>query len=248
MSEREHEITRAFVRIASSLATGADVVDMLSGLTTDCARLLDIESAGLLLADRRGVLHVLAASSESTRDVELYQLQDEQGPCVDCFRGGSPVSVPDLREEKDRWPLFVTKSLSAGIASVHAVPLRLRESVLGTLGLFGARPGVLNADDASLGQALADVASVALVQDKAVADQAAVTEQLQGALRSRVVIEQAKGVLAQVGDLEMDQAFNALRRYARDLNLRLSDVARSVVDRSLPAQVVLDHARARGSR
>ena len=133
---RERGVTDAFVSLATALADGLDPVDLLSGLTADCARLLDVASAGLLLADRRGVLHVLAASSEETRSLEVFQLQREQGPCLDCYRSGAPVSVADLRAETARWPLFVEAATEAGFASVHAVPLRLRDNVLGTMGLF----------------------------------------------------------------------------------------------------------------
>ena len=244
--DREAAVTQAFVELASSLASGYDVVDLLSGLTSDCARLLDIASAGLLLADGLGVLHVLAASSEQTRLLEVFQLQRAEGPCRECFLTGTPVSVPDLEEEADRWPQFVPAAKAAGFASVHALPMRLRDSVLGTLGLFGAAPGALNPEDLTLGQALADVASVALVQSRAVTDQAAVSEQLQTALASRVVLEQAKGILAQQGGLDMSEVFGVLRRYARDHNLRLTDVAQAVVSRSLPAKQLLDHAHSRG--
>ncbi|MCZ2858017.1 GAF and ANTAR domain-containing protein [Blastococcus sp. VKM Ac-2987] len=238
-ASRERDVTGSFVRLASSLVSGYDVVDLLSELTADCAHLLDIASAGLLLADERGVLHVVAASSERTRQLELFQVQRADGPCRDCYLDGAPVSAPDLRTEADRWPQFAPAALRAGFASVHAVPMRLHDQVLGALGLFGTSSGSLDPEDLSLGQALADVASVALVQDKEKSDQRSVNEQLQTALQSRIVLEQAKGVLAQQGALQMDEAFAVLRRYARDHNLRLTAVAEAVVDRRLPAQQLL---------
>jgi GAF domain-containing protein len=239
---RERGVTHAFVSLARNLADGFDPVDLLSGLAEDATQLLDVASTGILLADPRHVLHVVAASSEAARALEVYQLQREQGPCLDCFRTGVPVSVPDLPAEAARWPLFARAAAGAGFASVHAVPLRLRDTVLGTMGLFGAQLGALDDDDLELSQALAYVAAVAIVQDRAAADSALVNEQLQTALNSRVVLEQAKGVLSQRGDLDMDRSFAVLRRYARDHNLRLTDVARAVVRRELPAQRLLDHA------
>jgi transcriptional regulator with GAF, ATPase, and Fis domain len=233
------------VALASTLANGYDVVDLLDELTGDCARLLDIASAGLLLADDRGVLHVLAASSDVTRQLEAFQVQREDGPCLECFRTGSLVAATDLSQAADRWPQFVPAAVAAGFRSVHAVPMRLRESVLGALGLFGTTTGSLNDEDLALGQAFADVASVALVQDRAAADNAAVRDQLQVALTSRIAIEQAKGILSQVGNLEMKQAFDALRGYARSRGLRLSDVAADVVSRTLPPVDVLAPAAKR---
>jgi transcriptional regulator with GAF, ATPase, and Fis domain len=246
-TNREREITEAFVNIASALATGYDVVDLLSTLTGSCAQLLDVAAAGLLLADASGVLHVLAASSENTRHLETFQVQRAEGPCLDCYTSGSPVIVPDLAAEAGRWPHFVAAAHTVGFNSVHAVPMRLRDATLGAMGLFGTKVGALNDDDLRLGQALADVATVALIQDKAAADSATVNEQLQSALTSRVIIEQAKGVLAQHGDLDMDQAFAALRRYSRDHNLRLGESAQQLVARTLAASHVLDHARSTGA-
>lgn len=248
MSRSESEVSRAFVSLASSLATGADVVDLLSDLTAACARLLDVASAGLLLADQHGTLHVLAASSERTRELEVFQVQRAQGPCLDSYLSGEPVLVADLAAATDRWAQFVPHARQAGFASVHALPLRFNDLRLGTLGLFGTAVGDLNGNDLSLGQALADVASVALVQDRALDDRNAVNEQLQTALTSRVVLEQAKGILAQQGDLDMVGAFQALRRYARDHNQRLTDVARAVTSRQLPGQQLLEHVSARRTR
>jgi transcriptional regulator with GAF, ATPase, and Fis domain len=239
---RERDVTKALVSLASSLVNGYDIVDLLSNLTADCARLLDVGSAGLLLANGRGVLSLLAASSEATEHLELFQLQQEEGPCLDCYKAGSPVLVPDLGEETDRWPQFAARAGMAGFVSVHALPMRLRGETLGTLGLFGTTVGALNTDDLNLGQALADVASVSLVQDSPVADKRSLNEQLQGVLTSRVVIEQAKGVLAQQGGSDMTEAFALLRRYARDHNLRLTDVAQGVVSRSLAAELLSDNA------
>lgn len=243
---REAAVSRAFVELANSMVDGVDVVDLLGRLTAECAQLLDIASAGLLLADRRSVLHVVAASSEATRSLEMFQLQREQGPCLDCFHTGEPVSVPDLSAEAERWPAFVGAAQDAGFASVHALPMRLKDNVLGALGLFGTTAGALDDDDLNLAQALAHVASVALVADRASTDRTAVAEQLQNALSSRVLVEQAKGLLAQLGSLEMEQAFGALRRYSRDHNERLSDVAGRVVSRKLGGQAVIDHALSKG--
>ncbi|CAA9232430.1 MAG: hypothetical protein AVDCRST_MAG50-1252 [uncultured Acidimicrobiales bacterium] len=237
--DREREVTSAFVNLANSLVDDFDVVELLSALTTECARLLDIASAGVLLADRRRVLHVLAASSEATRNLELFQLQREEGPCLDSYHDGAAVSVPDLEREAERWPQFVRAATQAGFASVHAVPMRVRGHRLGTLGLFGRHVGSLREEDLSLAQALAHVGSVAVVHGTAVADQAALAAQLQTALESRVVLEQAKGVLSQVGDLDMDGAFSALRSYARSNNERLAEVARAVVSRELAAGQLL---------
>lgn len=245
-SDREGAVVGAFVELANSMVDGADTVDLLSNLTADCARLLGIASAGLLLADARGVLHVVAASSERTRNLELFQLQLEQGPCLDCYHQGAAVTVSDLSREAERWPQFVAAATAAGFASVHALPMRLQDKVLGTLGLFGTEVGPLQDHDVILGQALAHVATVALVSARAATDQSAVTEQLQHALSSRVLSEQSKGLLAQFGNVEMDQAFAVLQRYARDHNERLSDVARRLVTRELSGRRVLDHALAKG--
>jgi len=244
--QRERSVTQAFVSLSNSLVDGFDVVELLSSLTADCAELLDVASAGLLLADQRGVLHVMAASSERTRDLELFQVQRDDGPCLDCYRSGTTVSVPDLRVENARWPQFVPAAQAAGVASVHAIPMRLLGDVLGALGLFGPSTGALNNEDLSLAQALAHVASVAIVAGNAIADKTAVVQQLQNALDSRVIVEQAKGFLAQSGALSMDQAFDRLRRYARSRNERLTAVAQAVVSRDLRAEQVLGEVTEHG--
>ena len=241
---REAEINRAFVALASRLVDGFDVVDLLSELTERCTGLLDIASAGLLLADASGTLHVLAASSERTRLLEIFQLQRAQGPCRDCYLSGASVSVADLASMQERWPDFVPRARDLGFASVHALPMRLHDRVLGALGLFGTSVGTLAPDDLALGQAMADVASVALVQDMSARDAGAYNEHLQAALTNRVLLEQAKGVLAQLGDIDVADAFTVLRRYARAEGVTLSTVARAVAAREVDARVVLQTAAA----
>jgi GAF domain-containing protein len=245
---REDDIVVAFVAMAGSLVGGADTTVLLNTLTSDCVRLLDVSSAGLLLADRRGALHVGAASSEHAADLEAFQAQREQGPCHDSYNDGRPVLVPDVAAAADRWPAFARVATRHGVASVHAVPLRLRGRILGALGLFGSQPGELNERDIRLAQALADVATVALVQDRVAADQESLNEQLQIALDSRVVLEQAKGALANEGGLDMAQAYAALVRYSRDHNIKIADIARAVVARALPARAVLEHLRTAQNR
>ncbi len=237
--DRERPVADALVGLATALATGSDVVDLLSTLTSDCAELLDVASAGLLLADDRGVLHVMAASSERAADLEAFQSQRRQGPCLDCYRTGAPSSVPDLAAAAGRWPDFSAVAAQLGIASVHAVPMRLRSRTLGALGLFGSRAGALDEADLRLAQALADVASVALLQAGAAVDGDALTARLRAVLDARVVVEQAKGVIAHTGALTVDAAFGRLRSHARASGRPLADTARAVVDRDLPAVVLL---------
>lgn len=242
--KRERDIIRAFVDLTNELVDDYDVVEMLSRLTTSCAQMLDIASAGLLLADAQGVLHLVASSSERTEHLEILQLQREEGPCLDCYRDGRAVVAADLETIKERWPQFHEAAEAGGFASVHALPMRLRDSVLGTLGLFGESSGSLAQEDLALAQALVHVASVALVNEKSAADHATVNQQLQHALNSRIVVEQAKGVLAHTGGLEMDAAFAVLRRYARDRGRRLTDVAAEVTRRELRGETLIEHARA----
>jgi transcriptional regulator with GAF, ATPase, and Fis domain len=236
---REPEVTAALIKLADSLIADFDLVEVLDELARDCVRLLGVTAAGLLLASPTGELHVVAASSEQTRLLELFQLQREQGPCLDCFHQGEPVSATDLAVEPHRWPLFAPAALHTGYRSVHALPLRLRQQILGALNLFGDQPGALDQQAARLGQALADMATITILHERALRESEVVAAQLQTALISRVVIEQAKGVLAERGSLTMEDAFQVLRRHARDHNLRLHDVAQGIVERSVdPASIL----------
>ncbi|WP_299057375.1 GAF and ANTAR domain-containing protein [uncultured Nocardioides sp.] len=240
---REREIIAAFVQLSNELVDDYDVVEMLAQLTASCARLLGISSAGLLLADGADTLHLVASSSERTHHLEVFQLQRDEGPCLDCYREQRAVLTPDLDAETARWPEFCRAAEIVGFRSVHALPMRLKDNVLGTLGLFGDEAGALGEEDLALAQALVHVASVAIVNERSAHDRATVNAQLQHALSSRVVVEQAKGVLAHAGGLEMDVAFTVLRRYSRDHGRKLSDVAGEIVARELPFATVLDHAR-----
>jgi GAF domain-containing protein len=226
---RERVLTEAFVSLADTLVTDYDVIDLLHRLCSDSVRLLPVDAAGLLLSDQRGTLRVVSSSTEQAHLVELFQLQANEGPCLDCFRTSRQVVSADLGEEA-RWPRFVEHARQAGYRSVHAVPLRLRSETIGGLNLFGRTPGVLPPHALRVGQALADVATIGILQERALRRQEVLAEQLQGALNSRVIIEQAKGMLAERGQIDLQQAFALLRSHARTRQQRLSDLARDVVD------------------
>jgi transcriptional regulator with GAF, ATPase, and Fis domain len=237
MSEMaELQIADVFVEMADTLVDDFDLIDFLHVLTERCVQLLDVSAAGLLLTDGQNKLQVVAASSEQTRLLELFQLQTDQGPCLDCFRTGQPVSVTDLRSA-GRWPRFTAAAAEVGFSAVHALPMRLRTEVVGALNLFDVTPGALDEGKLRIGQALADVATIGLLQQRAIQRRDVVTEQLQAALNSRVLIEQAKGVLAERLRLPVDQAFAILRNGARSHNRQLSELAQAIVDGSeqLPA-------------
>jgi GAF domain-containing protein len=236
---RVTRLAEAFVGLADTLVADFDVVDLLQDLVEECVALLEVSAAGLLLTDQRGGLRVLASTSEDSRLLELFQLQAERGPCLECITTGAPVLVPDLAASGERWPEFAMEAARRGFASVHAVPMRLRQEVLGALNLFHASPGPLPKEDLRAAQALADVATIGILQQRTIARGEVVAEQLQTALNSRVVIEQAKGVIAASGKIDMDSAYRHLRGYARNHNLRLTETARSVATGALtPAEVL----------
>jgi GAF domain-containing protein len=238
MIERETQVTSAFVALADTLVDDYDIADLLHTLVVQCVQLLDVAEAGLLLADQRGTLQVLASSTEHARLLELFELEIDGGPCVECFRSQVPVLVADVTED-GRWPRFAEAATKVGFASVHALPLRLRQQTIGALNLFGRAPGLLSPEDLRLGQALADTATIGILAERAIRDSTLLAEQLQGALTSRVIIEQAKGTLAALGGLDMGEAFDALRDHARSTGARLGVVARALVERQLDPAVVL---------
>ncbi len=225
-------LSATFVELTDTMVAGFDVIDFLHVLTDRSVQLLGASAAGLLLADPRGELRVVAASSEAARLLELFQLQNDQGPCLDCFRAGRPVEAADLAAAATRWPRFVPAAQQAGFAAVQALPMRLREQVIGALNLFRAAPGAFPPADIRVGQALADVATIGLLHERGMRHSDTLNEQLQTALNSRGIIEQAKGKLAERLGLDMDQAFNLLRDQARACNRRLSDLAQEFIDGS----------------
>ncbi len=225
-------LSETFVELTDTMVAGFDVIDFLHVLTDRSVQLLNVSAAGLLLADPRGELRVVAASSQAARLLELFQLQNDQGPCLDCFRTGRPVAAADLAAEAPRWPRFAAAAQQAGFAAVQALPMRLRDQVIGALNLFRAVPGAFDPADIRIGQALADVATISLLHERSMRHSDTLNEQLQTALNSRVIIEQAKGKLAERLGLDTDQAFSVLRDHARTRNLRLSDVALAFIDGS----------------
>ena len=226
----DSRLTAVFVELADTLVQDFDLTDLFERLVEQAVDLLSVNTAALLLDDQPGKLQLMASSTEATRMLELHQLQSEEGPCMDCFLTGRIVAVPDLSDQQERWPRFVPAALREGFRAVHAVPMRLRDDVIGVLGLFNVGPHQFDDDEQSVAQALADICTIAILQERTLHRSEILVEQLQGALNSRVIIEQAKGLLAASEVVDMDEAFNRLRQMARSRNRRLSDVARSLVE------------------
>lgn len=230
MSVSTERLATIFVEVADTLVDEFDLLDFLHMIAERAVTLVDASAVGLMLANPRGELEFMAASNESARLIELFQLQNLEGPCLEAFRTGEPIVNVNLAAAGDRWPLFAPQATAVGFHSVHAFPLRLRSDVIGALNVFGLRPGVNIAEgDVPILQALADVAAIGLLQERAISRGELLVEQLQGALNSRIVIEQAKGVVAQANGVSVDEAFTLIRTYARNHNVRLTDLARRVV-------------------
>jgi GAF domain-containing protein len=219
-----------FVEVADTLVDEFDVIDFLHNLTVHAVDVSGAGAAGLMLTDQTGRLQFMAASGPSGEDLELYQLQNSEGPCLDCFTSGQPVLNADLHHAGDRWPVFATRAIELGFRSVHAFPMRLRDQTIGALNLFGSEDSLFEPTEVRVVQALADIATIALMQERAIRRAEEVTEQLQGALTSRIVIEQAKGAVAAMAGISTDEAFEILRGRARSSQRRLVDVARAALE------------------
>lgn len=238
-AERESHLLHTLVHIAHTLVDDYDVTEVPHRLVEVCVDLLGTAAAGMLLADQQA-LSVVASSSTRMRMVQLFQLETGEGPCLDCVRTGEPVLVADLDTARARWPRFVSTAVHHGFASVHAVPMRLRHDTIGALHMFGDQPGAMAEQDVRVAQALADIATVGILQQRTIRRGEVLTQQLQTALTTRITIEQAKGVLAQAGTLDMAEAFAALRSYGRSRQARLVDVAHRLIAGDVPPAAILE--------
>jgi len=235
---RENRITSAFVAVADTLTSNFDVVELLQTLVGHCTDILDTDAGGLMLVDDSGVLQLMTSTSEGADFVEVMQLTAHSGPCIECFTTGKAVSVPDIASET-QWPDFQRAALQNGFRSAFAVPLKLRGEVIGTMNLFAITPGALTDRDAAVAQGLADVATIGILQERIARESTVLADQLHRALDSRVFVEQAKGVIAHSLSIQMDAAFDVLRRYARNNNLTIRAVSEGVSSRRIAVDELL---------
>jgi transcriptional regulator with GAF, ATPase, and Fis domain len=222
-------IVETLVQLADTLIEDYDVIEFLSMLSERCVLLVDADEAGIMVSDGRGNLQIVASSSERTRLLELFELENRDGPCLDAFNTGAPVSSVDLDVDESRWSHFSHRASSVGFRSVQSIPLRLRSETIGALTLLRSSAGAMDLADVSLAGALAKMATIGLLQERAVSASRNATAQLQTALTSRVRIEQAKGIIAERQSIDIDTAFDRIRTYARSHHLKLSDLALSIV-------------------
>jgi len=227
---RQERVTRVLVELADTLVAGFDVIDFLHTLVERSVELLAADAAGLMLADQKGHLEVVAASSEEARVLELFELQSSQGPCMDCFTSGEPLVNIDVAQQANRWPLFVRAASEAGYRNAHALPLRLRGQVIGAMNLFSVAEVPLSTEDIALGQGMADIATISLLQQRRALEHDILTEQLQAALNTRIVIEQAKGVLSERAGIPLGAAFSLMRSRARSTQQPLTTIAYAVLE------------------
>jgi GAF domain-containing protein len=237
---REASLSQTFVELADNLVADFDVVELLTLLADRCVEVLGVGAAGLMLAAPDGDLRVMASSSEAMRVLELFEIQAQEGPCLDCHRTGVAVAASDLRVADGRWPRFAPEAVAAGFLSVQALPMRLRGAAVGALNLFHRGPGEMALADVVAAQALADVATIAILQHRAVQEAQILNDQLNQALNTRIVIEQAKGMVAEGLGLELDAAFTTLRTHARSHSRRLADIANDLISGTITVASLAD--------
>ena len=233
---REAQIARVFVELADTLVEDFDVIDLLTLVTMRCVEVLRADAAGLLLLGNDGHLRVAAASSDEVQLLELIAVQAHEGPCYECFKSGASVGVSNLSQELGRWPQFAGTAMSMHFCSAHSMPLRVRGAVIGVLGLFHRDVDGFHPDDLVVAQAFADVATLSILQHRSIMEHQTVAGQLSNALETRVVIEQAKGLVAGKTGWPMEKAFDALRRHARSKQRKLIDIAAEVIDGRTPIE------------
>jgi transcriptional regulator with GAF, ATPase, and Fis domain len=234
----DQRLGQVFVELADTLVTDFDVVEFMTMLAHRVVELLGAREAGVVLADERGLLRSVASSHESAHLLDLFELQNQEGPCLDCYRTGQPILNQSLASPDNHWPNFAAEAERLGFTMVHALPMRLRGQVIGAVNIFASNATALTPSQIDIGQALADVATVGLLQERSLREARLLNEQLQGALNSRIVIEQAKGMLAERRGIEMDAAFDILRAHARGTNQKLSAVAQALLAGTLSAEAL----------
>jgi GAF domain-containing protein len=222
-------LSAVFVELADTLVADFDLVDFLQGLTRHVADISGTQTVGLMLSDGAGALHYMASSTGDAKALELLQIQHDEGPCVDCHRTGAPVVNVELADAGDLWPRFAPRAVEAGFHAVHAFPMRLRDDVIGAINVFSEDPEVLDEDDVTVIQSLTDVATISIIQERVIARVETLAEQLQGALNSRIAIEQAKGAVARTLGISVDEAFVLIRSHARSHGTRLTVLAHDLV-------------------
>ncbi|MHB1969438.1 MAG: GAF and ANTAR domain-containing protein [Acidimicrobiales bacterium] len=227
---RESLLITTLVELADNLVDDYDVIDVLTVLVNRCVQTVDVDAAGVMLARPEASLQFVASSSESMRMLELFQIQADEGPCVDCFRSGQPIINHALDAGDGRWPQFSPRALAQGFRAVHCMPMRLRGSTIGALNLFRTTTGAMNPDDVAAAQGLADVATIAILQHQSSLNATTLNSQLSYALNSRIIIEQAKGMIRQALNCDMHEAFERLRWHSRNHNVKLTTVATRVVE------------------
>jgi len=232
-ARRESAIVDAFVHLSDTLVADYDVIEFLHFLTACCVELGDVDEAAVMLAAPSGHLQAVASSSERSRLLELFELQNQDGPCVDAYRTGEVIASTDLRRDRDRWPTFAPEAVEVGFEAVLSIPMRLRQDIIGALNLLRVHRGEVSDADARLLKALSDIATVGVLQERLITESLSTASGLQTALTSRIRIEQAKGILAERLDVSVDEAFEMLRSFSRNNGLRLTDVAGRVVERSI---------------
>ena len=232
----EQRLARTFVTLVDAMVTDFDLIDLLHLLAESSVNLLSVDAAALMLSDQRGNLRVLASTSEETRVLELFEIQSAEGPSLDCVQSGEQVVNIDVDEEQDRWPLFTAEAAAAGFSSVHALPLHLRGTVVGAINLFCVDQRTLSANEVAVGQALADVATIGLLAHFTGSEDQVIAEHLQAAVNSRIVIEQAKGFLAERLSIDMNKGLVLLRAHARTQDTKLTAIAAGIIDGSIPVE------------
>jgi GAF domain-containing protein len=230
---REAELVRTLVELADNLVDDFDVIDVLNLLSNRCVTTFDVAAAGVMLATPTGELRLVASSSETMRILELLELEADEGPCVDSFRGGRAIVNAELANAGQRWPRFAPRALAEGFHSVHSLPMRLRNRTIGALNMFRTSQGELDQADVTAAQALADVATITILQNRVVADAETLNRQLNHALESRIIIEQAKGKISQATGVDIDHAFQRIRNHARTHNLPITDLCRAITERAV---------------
>jgi len=232
-------LAQVFVELSDTVLDTFDIIEFLDNLTERCVELLDADAAGLMLADQRNRLNLMAATVQRARVLGLFELHIQEGPSLECFTTGRAITNLSLAESRERWPRFGPAAIHSGFGTTHALPMRLRGQIIGALSLLTQDQRQLSVTDLAIGQAMADLATIGLLHQRNADEQKTLSEQLTIALNSRVLVEQAKGALADRARISLNEAFHRMRDYARHNRVPLASVASEVAAGAIPQDLLL---------